>query len=162
MTGSPRSWITCADTSRWTARNTRRWRCRCWPASAVTTKTSGGPARKPSTGRSARESGSGTASTRRSRRPDSPRTPPLTLAGSPADSHLRLGPGEALEDEVLDAGGVGLAAGGLHHGPDEGTGRRHLAGPDLRGHLGIARDGLVHRGGERAVVADHRQPAAGH
>ena len=45
----PRSSTTCAATSRWTARSTPRWRCRCSPTCAVTTRTSGSSARRPST-----------------------------------------------------------------------------------------------------------------
>src|SRR5579859_6688825 len=68
----------------------------------------------------------------------------------------RLGSGgsgsEAGQDEVADAGGVGLATGGLHDRADQGARRGNLALADLGGRLGVGRDGLVDGGVERALV----------
>jgi hypothetical protein len=62
---------------------------------------------------------------------------------------------ETLEDQIPDAGGVGLAAGGLHDRADQRAGRGHLTGPDLGRHVGVRRDRLVDGDVERALIADY-------
>src|ERR1044072_8940851 len=65
--------------------------------------------------------------------------PPLGNIGPMYGS--ALADAQLLQDELLDAGRVGLAAGGLHDGAHEGTGRGDLAAP------GLVRDGRVAGGG---------------
>ena len=63
--------------------------------------------------------------------------------------------GQPVQDQLADADGVGLAAGGPHDRTDQGADRGHLAGPDLGRHVGVRRDRLVDGGVERALIADH-------
>ena len=68
---------------------------------------------------------------------------------------------QALEDQLADPAGVGLAAHLLHHRADEGTGGGDLAVADLRGDVGVGLDRAVDGGAERAVVGDDGEPAGG-
>src|SRR5580700_3942566 len=64
---------------------------------------------------------------------------------------------QALQDELTDAGGIGLAPGRLHDLADQDSGCGYLTVTDLGDHVGVCGDGIVHGGGKRALVADHGQ-----
>src|SRR6266567_9016524 len=83
------------------------------------------------------------------------RSPPPPAPGADLLCRASSRLAEALEDQGADAGGVGLAAGGLHDRADQDACRGYLAVADLGGYAGVGRYGLVDGLGERAFVADH-------
>src|SRR5699024_7333076 len=64
---------------------------------------------------------------------------------------------ELVHDDLADAAGVGLAAGGLHDRADEGADRLDLAALDLRDHVGGVGDPLVAGAAELRVVGAYAQ-----
>ena len=86
------------------------------------------------------------------RQPDKPAVVVVLLEQSDYNCGLDGCPGwglafdaEALQDQLLDAAGVGLAAGGLHDGADDRTDRLDLAAADLVRDAGRVKELILER-----------------
>ena len=72
---------------------------------------------------------------------------------------LRPFDAEPLQDQLADAAGVGLAAGGLHDAADDRADGLDLAAADLLRDVGLRGEGRVDGFQQRAVVGDHGEAA---
>src|ERR1041385_3340726 len=77
------------------------------------------------------------------------------LKGAFMARHLRA----ALQNQLADSFGVGLAFGGFHDGADYGAGGGVFAAADLFGDVGLGGEGFVDGGVEGGVVGNHGQAA---
>src|SRR5450756_723117 len=90
---------------------------------------------------------------------------PLSTGVSMLASGL-VGPGwsalvDPLDDQLTNAAGIGLAAGGLHHRTDDRAHRPEVAAAHLRGDVRLSREGLVDRSQQRTVVGHDAKAASG-